>query len=82
MEKISTNSPDYEHHSEPLRQKRRFVEGEVFVGKDLEKVKTAEGTNISTKTPDYEYHIESLRQHRSFVESGDFEEKDSQRTEN
>ena len=80
LEKISRNTPDYEYHSEPLRQQRRFVEGGIFEGKVSETAKTAEETNISTKTPDYEYHIEPLRQHRRFVESGDFEEKDSERT--
>ena len=77
---FSSNTPDYEYHSEPLRQKRRFVEGGVFEGKDSETAKTAEETNISIKTPDYEYHSEPFRQHRRFVESGDFEEKDSERT--
>ena len=81
LKKISTNTPDYEYHSEPLRQQRRFVEGGVFEGKGSETAKTAKETNISTKTPDYKYHSEPLRQHRRFVESGDFEEKDSERTE-
>ena len=52
LEKFSTNTPDYEYHSEPLRQQRRFVEGEVFEGKDSETVKTANETNISTKNQD------------------------------
>ena len=43
LEKISANTPDYEYHSEPLRQQRRFVEGGVFEGKDSETAKTAEG---------------------------------------
>ena len=79
VEKISTNTPDYEYHSEPLRQQRRFIEGGIFKGKDSETAKTAEQTNISTKTPDYEYHSEPLRQYRRFVESGGFEEKDSEK---
>ena len=78
LEKISTNTTDYEYHSKQLRQQRCFVEGGDFKGKDSE---TAEETNISTKTPDYEYHSEPLRQHRRFVEKGDFEEKDSEKTE-
>ena len=79
LKKISTNTPDYKYHSEPLRQQRRFVEGGVFQGKDSETAKSAEETNISPKTPDYEYHSEPLRQHRRFVESGDFKENDSER---
>ena len=81
MEDISTNTPDNEYHSEPLRQHRRFVEGGVFEGKDSETADTAEETNISTKTPNYEYHSEPLRQHRRFVEGGDFEENDSETAE-
>ena len=79
LEKISTNTPDYEYLSERLRQQKRIVEGGVFEGKDSETVKIAEETIISTKTPDYEYHSEPLRQHRRFVETGDFEEKDSEK---
>ena len=37
LEKISTTTPDYEYHSEPLRQHRRFVESEVFEEKDSER---------------------------------------------
>ena len=81
LEKISTNTTDYEYHSELLRQQRRFVEGGVFVGKDSETAKTAEETSFSTKTPDYEYHTGPLRQHGLFVESGDFKEKDSEKIE-
>ena len=62
------NTPDYDYHSEPLRQQNRFVEGGVFEGKDSETVRTAQETNISTKTPDNEYHSEPLRQHRSLVD--------------
>ena len=80
LEKISTNSPEYEYHSEPLRQHRRFVEGGVFEGKDSETAKTADETNVSTKTPDYENHSEPLRQQRRFAEIGDFEEMDLKRT--
>ena len=81
MKKISTNTLDYEYHSEPLRQQRRFVEGGVFEGKNSETAETAfktEETTISTKTPDYEYHCEPLRQQRRFVEIGDSKEKDSE----
>ena len=81
LEKISTNTPDYEYHSEPLGQQRRFVEGGVFEGKYSETAKTAEETNISIKKPDYDYHSEPLRQHKRFVESGKLEEKGSVRTE-
>ena len=49
LEKTSTNTPDYEYHSEPIRQQRRFVEGGIFEGKDSETAKTAEETNISKK---------------------------------
>ena len=80
LEKISTNTPEYEYHSEPLRQQRRFIEGGVFERKDSKTAKTAEETNISAKTPDYEYQSEPLRQHRRFVKSRDFEEKESERT--
>ena len=41
LEKISTNTVDYEYHSSPSRQQRRFVEGEVFEGKDSETNKKA-----------------------------------------
>ena len=34
LEKISTKTPDYEHHSEPLRQHRCFVEIGDFDEKD------------------------------------------------
>ena len=37
LEKISTNKSDYEYHSEPLRQHRRFVEIGDFEEKDSEK---------------------------------------------
>ena len=33
----STNTPDYEYHSEPLRQHRGFVETRDFEEKDSEK---------------------------------------------
>ena len=39
LEKISTNTPDYEYHSEALRQHRRFVESVDFEEKDLERTK-------------------------------------------
>ena len=79
LKKISTNTPDYEYHTEPLRQQRRFVERGVFEGTISETAKTAEETNNSTKTPDYEYHSEPFRQRRCFVKSGDFEEKGSEK---
>ena len=63
LEKISTNTPDYENHSELLGQQINFVEEGDFEGKDSETAKTAEETIISTKTPKYEYHSEPLRQH-------------------
>ena len=50
LEENSIITPDYEYHSEPLRQQRRFVEGGVFEGKDSETAKTAEKTKISTNT--------------------------------
>ena len=37
LENISTTTPDYEYHSDPLRQHRRFVESEVFEEKDSER---------------------------------------------
>ena len=77
QENISSNQPDYEYHSEPLRQQICFVEGGVFEERDSEIAKIAKETNISTKTPDYEYHSEPLRQQRRLIEDGDFEEKDS-----
>ena len=46
LEKISTKTPDYEYHSEPLRQQRRFFEGGVLQGKVSETAKTAEETII------------------------------------
>ena len=73
LENISSNPPDYEYHSEPMKEQRRFVEGGVFEGRDSETAETAEETNCSTKTPDYEYHSEPLRKQRRFVEDGDFE---------
>ena len=82
LEKISKKTPDYEYHSDSLRQQRSFVEGGVLEGNGTETAKIAEERNISTKTPDYEYHSKPLKQHRRFVESGDFEEKDSERTKN
>ena len=41
LEKISTNTVDYEYNSSPSRKQRRFVEGGVFEGKDSETAKTA-----------------------------------------
>ena len=49
LEKVATTTPDYEYHSEPFRQQRRFGEDGVFEGKDSETAKTAEETNFSTK---------------------------------
>ena len=49
----STNTPEYENHqyaheyNDPLRQQRRFVEGDDFEGKDSETAKTAEETEES-----------------------------------
>ena len=40
LKKLSTNTPDYEYHKEPLRQKRRFVESRGFEGKDSETAET------------------------------------------
>ena len=37
LEKISTNTADYENHSEPLRQHRRLVESGDFEEKDSER---------------------------------------------
>ena len=54
LQKTSTNTSDYEYHSEPLRQQKHFVEGGVFEGNDSETAEIAEETNISTKTTDYE----------------------------
>ena len=42
LENFSTNKPDYEYHSEPLKQQRRFVEGRDFERKDLETAETDE----------------------------------------
>ena len=36
--KISTKTPDYEYHSDPLRQHRRFVESGHFEEKDSERL--------------------------------------------
>ena len=40
LENVSTNTPDYEYHRQPLRQQRRFVEGGSFEEKDSETTET------------------------------------------
>ena len=40
LEKVSTNTPDYEYHRQPLRQQRRFVEGGRFEETDSETTET------------------------------------------
>ena len=49
LENISTNTPDYEYHREPLRKQRRFVGGGGFEGKDSETAQTSETVKNRTE---------------------------------